>query len=381
MKYTLHDFIVSSQSIHGDKYDYSKSIYISSKIKIEIICRQHGSFWSLPTNHISRKSGCPTCSGYNTNKHSFIKKARKVHGEKYDYSLTDYKSPFEKISIVCPEHGEFVQFPNNHLNNKQGCSACSGNKKSNVTEFIEKSKLIHNNKYDYTLVEYSNNSTAVNILCHVHGKFTQQPDSHLQGHGCPACSGLKRVSISDFIERSKLVHGDTFDYSNVTTIKNTYTKIPIICKIHGQFYQTPELHWLCDVCCPGCNRVSFSRKSIEWLTQMENTYNITIQHALKPGGEFRIPGTRLHVDGYCIQTNTIYEFHGDIWHGNPTKFEPNELCHPYSKLTAGELFAKTTQREELLRSLGYTLITIWENDYDIIRRKNIQNSKNTHTDC
>jgi hypothetical protein len=89
---------------------------------------------------------------------------------------------------------------------------------------------------------------------------------------------------------------------------------------------------------------------------------IYIQHALN-GGEFNIPSTRYKADGYCKETNTIYEFHGDCWHGNPDVFESHEICNPFSELTAGELYHNTLIREKDIIDLGYNLEVLWESNF------------------
>lgn len=95
-----------------------------------------------------------------------------------------------KVKIICPLHGIFEQTPISHRIN--GCSECSGNKKMNNNTFIEKSKNIQKNIFDYSLVEYKNNRTKVKIICKKHGIFEQSPEKHLIGQGCPTCAKEKR---------------------------------------------------------------------------------------------------------------------------------------------------------------------------------------------
>ena len=148
-KLTLKDFVDKARKVHGDKYDYSSSIYVNNSTKINIVCRKHGFFTQLPSSHLMG-NGCPKCAneerGKNksSSKDNFIQKAKKVHNNKYDYSKVNYVNNQTKVCIVCPEHGEFWQRPNNHLNG-QGCPICSklnkkNKNKSNTTDFIEKSK-------------------------------------------------------------------------------------------------------------------------------------------------------------------------------------------------------------------------------------------------
>jgi G:T-mismatch repair DNA endonuclease (very short patch repair protein) len=98
---------------------------------------------------------------------------------------------------------------------------------------------------------------------------------------------------------------------------------------------------------------------LDWLRRINKD---TIQHATN-GGEFRIPGTRYQADGFCKETNTVYEFYGDRWHGNPAKYQADAKCHPYNNTPAGQLYEKTLKREYIIRNLGYNLVTVWESDF------------------
>lgn len=123
----------------------------------------------------------------------FIAKAKEVHGDKYDYSLVDYKSAVIPVTIICPLHGPFQQKPVKHLSGGHGCQECGGSRKLTTEEFITKAKTIHNDKYDYSLVEYKNAETPVKIICPEHGMFEQRPQDHVHNRsGCPECYNLKR---------------------------------------------------------------------------------------------------------------------------------------------------------------------------------------------
>jgi len=182
----LSKFIVKSKNRHGEKYDYSKVEYLSSKTKVEIICQKHGSFFVRPDAHV-RKVGCSACNGgVLLDKEKFLLKAKEVFLDKYDYSKVDYKNSICKIEILCLEHGSFFIRPANHLQG-QGCSKCSGNFKKDSKEFVEKSTRIHNFKYDYSKVFYTNNRSPVTIICPKHGEFKQIPKEHQKGRGCKFC--------------------------------------------------------------------------------------------------------------------------------------------------------------------------------------------------
>ena len=255
-KLTREEFIEKAKEIHGDKYDYSKVDYKNAKTKVTIICPDHGEFSQVPDVHL-RDQGCPKCGIESRSKlrrstaENFIKKARKIHGDKYDYSKVEYKNSNTKVTIICPIHGDFEQTPATHLQGK-GCSKCGGKNKLTTEEFIKRAKEIHDGKYDYSKVEYKNNSTNVCIICPDHGEFLQRPMVHLRGGGCIKCGGTATLTAEEFINKAKKVHGDKYDYSKVE-YKNSTTKVCIICKEegHGEFYQTAKNH-LKGKGCPKC---------------------------------------------------------------------------------------------------------------------------------
>ena len=193
-------FISKANKIHGDKYDYSNVNYINAKTKINIICKIHGEFEQNPSNHL-KKHNCQKCAkNFKLDTLGFIEKAKEIHEDSYDYSKVNYINADTKITIICKIHGEFIQIPDFHINRKCGCPKCSNNVKLDTLEFIEKSKQIHGNKYDYSKVEYINNRIHVIIICKIHGEFTQQPYTHTdQKCGCPNC-----INKTEFIFLQKI---------------------------------------------------------------------------------------------------------------------------------------------------------------------------------
>lgn len=180
-------FCMQAKEIHGDTYDYTSTVFTGSNKPLSIVCHIHGPFIQRARNHTEGR-GCPRCGG--TKKSSteqFVKKARDIHENKYDYTLTNYRTVSEKVIIRCHEHGEFIQTPNAHLRGK-GCPSCGGTIKSTTEEFITKAEKIHGSTYNYTNTHYSTAEEKVYITCKEHGDFFQTPHSHLKGYGCPKCS-------------------------------------------------------------------------------------------------------------------------------------------------------------------------------------------------
>ncbi len=281
----------------------------------------------------------------------FIQKAINIHGCLYDYSEVDYQTTSKKIQIVCHIHGVFTQRPNRHLQG-DGCPQCANNIKLSYDDFVSKSNQLHNGKYDYSKVIYNGHHSIVTIICPLHGEFEQKANSHLRGCGCFKCVSNYPKTTSTFIQQSRQIHQHIYDYSKVSYI-NQSTPVCIICPIHGDFYQRPSDHIHSAAGCPKCVS-NISKLETMWLDGLNVTQR---QVKIDYGSGYYI------VDGYCTETNTIYEFYGDYWHGNPAKYSPL-TPHPVNpRVTYGELYDKTIRRNTHLQELGYTVIFIWESDY------------------
>ncbi|MCK9445483.1 hypothetical protein M0Q50_01150 [bacterium] len=257
----------------------------------------------------------------------FVKKSMIIHNNKYDYSLVEYINSETKVKIICPIHGIFEQSPYCHLINK-GCLQCLyDSKKTTLDEFTKKSMIIHNNKYDYSLVEYINARIKVKIICPIHGIFEQSPYCHLINKGCPMCSGNKKLTKEKFEEKSNIIHNNYFDYSLVIYINNS-TKVKIICPEHGIFEQKPSNHLNGKKCtlCANINRrlklikrleenklnghqlvPNFNKDACKLFDDISLKEGIHIQHAMN-GGEFYIKELGYWVDGYDKENNIVYEF-------------------------------------------------------------------------
>jgi hypothetical protein len=184
-------FIERAIKVHGNKYDYSKSIYKGSHKKITIICKIHDEFDQIAGDHLSGHK-CNKCGKSNKlTTQQFIERAIKVYGNKYDYSKVNYINCNTKVCIICPIHGEFWQRPLEHL--KHECKQCGNdvyNKQRIFTtlQFVERAIKVHGNKYDYSKSNYVHNKKKVTIKCNkCNNYFNQVAITHLSGHGCPIC--------------------------------------------------------------------------------------------------------------------------------------------------------------------------------------------------
>ncbi len=197
-KKTNSEFINESIIMHGNKYDYTSTVYINSNTKVDIICNVCGdTFDQKPSHHINGR-GCPNCAGNKkSNTNEFIINANRIHNNRYAYTKSIYKNTDTPISIICNIHGEFTQTPYNHLNG-QGCPKCSNNISLGNDKFSRKAKNIHGSFYDYSIIDYKNNSTKIKIICPKHGIFLQTPAHHLRGQGCPKCRmshGERKIAV------------------------------------------------------------------------------------------------------------------------------------------------------------------------------------------
>lgn len=179
----------------------------------------------------------------------FINRAINVHGDRYDYSNTEYTNADTKVTIGCKIHGEFQQKAMDHMKGR-GCSLCNERQHLTADQFINRACKIHTNKYTYENVVYTNVNTKVKIKCAEHGIFDQKPKDHMRGDGCPNCTRTAPVTTVGFIKRSKTAHGDVYDYSRVRLISMN-KKVEIICPEHGSFVQRPADH-VNGVGCPCC---------------------------------------------------------------------------------------------------------------------------------
>ena len=353
-KITSEEFIKKAINIHGDLYNYTKVIFIDYLTPVEIICKTHGIFKLKPRSHVCDKTKCPKCTKPGrTDLNWFLEKAKIVHNNLYDYSNVNYINIITKINIICKQHGIFSQTPNTHLNSKNGCPKCGGKIRYNLSDFIEKANKIHNNYFNYSKVNYINGKTKIEIICKLHGSFWQLAKNHLRGIGCSKCSGKFFSNSEYFIERSNIVHNFLYNYDKVNYIKNNI-KVDIVCNNHGLFKQTPHDH-LDGHGCPKCTN-SVSKMETAWLDFLcipTEFRNKTI----------KLDGKLIKPDAIDVNNKIIWEFYGDFWHGNPNKYNGQEI-NCINKRSFNDLYSATLKKEKMLHKHGYKVISIWESDWN-----------------
>jgi len=311
-KLTTEEFIKRANLVHGDRYNYDKVKYEISRKKIKIKCNIcNHDFLQLPLIHLQGQ-GCPKCAGKLLTQNDWISRFKEIHGDKYDYSKINYINNSTKVCIICPEHGEFWQTPDNHFFGKHGCDKCGGTYNYTTKEFIEKVKKIQGDKYDYSKVDYKGTHIKVCIICPEHGEFWQKPIAHLHGYGCSKCTNNYNYTTEEWIEKANFIHKNRYNYDKVNYINNS-TKVCIICPEHGEFWQTPLSH-IQGKGCSHCKTSIIEREVMEIL----NDKNIIFKHNSKPFEWLKDKG-KLQLDFYLPDYNIAIECQG-IQHFFPISY-------------------------------------------------------------
>jgi very-short-patch-repair endonuclease len=357
------NFLDKAKKAHGDKYDYSHVEYKNFDTRVEIVCKVHGNFWQTPGNHI--RYGCGMCGKrvggdkLCLKQEDVIKRAKEIHGDKYDYSQFIYVKMKIKSTIICPEHGAFEQCMGTHILNKCGCRKCAGVEKYTNEQVIEKFKQVHGDKYDYSLVKYNGVFEKVDVICPDHGAISIIAKAHWEGAECGKCWG-RNLNNDEIIEKFKKVHGDTYDYNKVE-YKKQKTFVIITCKKHGDFKQRPGDH-LRGCGCQKCSESRGEKRIRIFLTN--NNYNFKAQKFFKDCRN-DITGKVFKFDFYLEDQNMCIEFDG-IYHYEEVEFNGGN-----------EVFIETKRRDEIknnyCKDKGMKLIRIpyWEykNIEEILKRE------------
>lgn len=249
------NFIETCTEKFGDRFDYSEVKNFHSNSKEVILCHKHGEFSMQLRSHSRSKYGCKQCSieARTCTFSDFVKKAREVHSDKYTYNSESYVNSRGKVSISCPIHGYFNQSVNQHLQGG-GCPKCRReNSYISDSDAISRFRGVHGDIYDYSLITGDQGmGSKYPILCREHGVFRQLGHDHYHGAGCPQCYTDRRKSnTEDFIRRARKEYEDKYDYSQVE-YTNSYSKVDIICPIHGQFSIKPNAFLSSTIGCPHC---------------------------------------------------------------------------------------------------------------------------------
>lgn len=348
---TTAEFIADAIKRHGDFYDYSKSEYVGASKTVEIICPIHGSFWQGASAH-TRGSGCSECKSVKLRKvlrkttEQYIKEAREVHGDRYDYSLVKYKNSKTSVIIICKKHGEFTQRAENHLRGSNcpdcGNEARGAGRKLAEDNIRQQAEETHNFWYDYSETNFSNLRNRVTIICPDHGPFEMVLQYHRDGQGCTTCgliatANKRRLTVGEFISRATKTHNGKFDYSQVE-YKNAREKVAIICPKHGAFEQTPDSH-LQGAGCPNCGTM-ISRGEREVFEFIRDKCCDDVEQ------QFKIDSKSFDIRA----GNMLVEYHGLYWHSNRNRTEV-------------EAKRMHETRRRLANDNGFRYIAIYEDEW------------------
>ena len=219
----------------------------------------------------------------------FVEKSIKVHGDKYNYSLVEYKNIDTKVKIICPIHGVFEQTPQHHLNGCN-CKLCSIDIKrtkkypllKSNEQVIEACSKKFKNKFDYKLFIYKGSFVKSKIICPIHGIFEQTPNTHFYSkYGCPLCARVennkkikkKKLTKKDFVARSNMINNNFYTYKKFIYI-SYHVKGIITCPIHGDFLQSPAKH-LNFRGCPKCSHNGhINKKSCQLYILYDKKHNL-----------------------------------------------------------------------------------------------------------
>lgn len=383
---SAEEFLTRSRELHGDKYDYRLVESYRSRSQVPIICPHHGRFEQVVSQHL-KGHGCRSCAAAKSaadqtqTLDQFLSKCRKVHGDRYDYSLVSDYGYGSKATIICATHGPFQQLVHNHLAGR-GCVQCPRAKRTKSLEgFLRDARKVHGDIYDYSDATYASSHVKLSISCRTHGPFECTPANHLgRESGCPKCAELRRnMDQPKFISKCRHLHGDSLDFS-AAVYTGWCEKVEVICPRHGKFcIRTDSLFK--GAGCKQCKRKGgYSTAAFSWLEDMERLDGTTIQHAANDG-EYSIAETRFRADGYSANLNKIYEYQGDYHHGNPRVFKDRERPHRNLKMCMGELYDRTRKRQRRIEDLGYQYEEIWEDEWEVVKHlAKLQASKENDTD-
>ncbi len=300
----IKEFCERSNIKHNNRYDYSLVDYKNNRTKVKIICELHGIFDQAPDDHM-RGKGCSKCSGkYNYTNDEYVSLLINIFGDRYNYDKVLYISQKKKVIITCYKHGDVEKHPQILLRGS-GCSKCETiNYKINTDIFIERSIKVHENLYNYDLVDYINDNTPVKIICSKQGIFEQVPNIHLSGSGCIICSGRYRCTNEEFVEKSISIHGRKYNYSKVNYL-NAHKKVEIICEKHGVFKQKPNSH----LSGQGCSSCKESKGEL-------SVYNFLLERNINHNRQKTFKGCKdkslLFFDFYIPEKNLCIEYDGEF---------------------------------------------------------------------
>lgn len=270
-KITQAEFDEKVSGIFGDRLDISGFRYEGYASRGVVVCPTHGPY-EVSAQNLLKGYGCQRCyhdskiGTFKSNLEDFVAGARKVHGDAYSYAHATYSGAKRKLTITCPEHGDFTQVADAHLRG-QGCPICrylKSGESNRLTQaaFISRARAIHGDRYDLSEIEYRGQMVKVKVTCTEHGPFYPQAGNFgYAGSGCPQCgyvaAGLKsRGTLQDYVVRGAKSHNGRYGYRGLFYINNA-AYLKVVCVEHGEFDQLAQDH-VKGIGCSSCADYGFS---------------------------------------------------------------------------------------------------------------------------
>jgi len=366
---------------------------MGSKIQ-GVFCKTHPNplkIWEPYLNNLLAGHSCSLCANEANSikqRKDFVGEATAIHGNKFDYSKTHYTGHKNSVIVRCISHNtEFTCTPPEHLTSRGGCCpVCRENNTSgdnhHLTVSLEELKLrietIWGDRFDYDFTGYTCLGDYIKITCK-ECKRTWEGTATNHVHptdprGCikcgrKVCADKLRLTHEEFVSKCVETHGTKYDYSKFRYVTNSEKGI-VLCKIHGEYHVSPADHFG-GTECPSCSLGGVSKGQLQWLSYCSSKDALDI---IYKGGKhnreetFKINGKLYRADGYCSNTNTIYEFLGCWYHGcnKCGKFEESRI-HPWKNMTMKELNEEFQQRKRVFEENGYIVVFIWECEWNAIK--------------
>lgn len=386
-KRTLADVKKQLKNLYGDIYGYDLfTEYNHCLQKIKITCKKHGVFEKALPEHL-RGEICNGCSKEkriekgthrfflrdNAKRlelcnHKFVKRAKEIHGDKYDYSNTKYIGSAEKLEIYCNTCKDVFTIPANSHTQGRGCMICSMKARSannwiSLETFIEKCKEVHGDYYSYDkVISYEGGKSIVKVFCtHCKEYFEIKAAYHLHSkNGCTICSGERqakdrRITKEEVVVKAREIHGDLYEYKFLGEIKSNKDFFIVICAKHGEVSQriADHIHKGCG--CNQCNKSKGEIKIEKWLKA--NNIEFLVEETFEDCKNVNV----LPFDFYLPENNTLIEYQG----------EQHTNLIPYFHKTE-EHFEDQQKRDKIKKEYavdnGYTFIEIHYHEFDNIEK-------------
>lgn len=375
------------ERVWGGLIKYDKYVYRGGKLLVTLICETHDNFeYTQPANeHHRGVMVCPDCIAENGGDRFCFTRLQNVYPELYaqmnvpDPLQTHYISKMDEMPIVwkCkddPTH-IFTRPLGQMMHEDSSCHTCRNN-----SLLINHSPAIARQWDTIKNVGIDVNTILVSDTTVVYWKCEQYPNKNhefeysvydriVNKRTCDTCNCNKLSDRNRLSLIYPLIAAQWHPNNELTpadVMYGTRKRAKWICESGHVWTTVVKYRTLGHSGCPQCSRRGFSLQAIEWLEYVMKRDHIEIKHAGN-GGEVKIMNTAYSADGYCEATHTVYEFHGDYWHGNLSKFA-TDAVRARGGLTYGELYRRTLAREQLIRDLGYNLVVIWQNKFEMLKR-------------